>query len=230
MADLGREDQVLAAEVLPSETEEQALARVERRAQALANPHATIELPLPSGTQIVPTTRDEFRALAEDDLYIAFYNMSGRIPDRDWDFSGLDDITIEERQQIARYGQRYQGVRSPTGARMHHYITDGTPMTVEQRVTCVPLERDRRNRDVIRARLKWPATAWITHFSIGSRKSVIVAGQLNKPWAVLPGNALKFGIRISDLMPRETVQKALETGAIRKQLTDGSRPVDTIDG
>jgi hypothetical protein len=199
--------EILDAELLPDETEQTALARVDRRVLAVEAPRA--ELAVLDGLT-VPMTDAEFEALVTGQLYIGFYNLSGQLPDRDWDFSGLEGITDEERQQIARYANRYRGVRTPNGARLHRYLTDGRPLTIATRVAVAPLER-RRNRqgnESLRCFLKVPATTWLTHFAFGTRAhGVLIGAQFVKPMPMLPGNGLAFGMTLSQ------VRTALPSGA-----------------
>ena len=203
---------ILDAEILPDETEQTALVRVERRELATANPAAHVSLDLPGGKQVVPLTDSEFNELVTGQLYIGFYNLSGCLPDRE-EFRGIADLDRNELESMYGPDEAARILSRRKASRQRHMLTDGTPLHVNQRVALVPMHRDeRRTRwggekrdDVLRCRYTFKETCWVTHFAIGSRTSgVLVGAQFNQPMPFLPGNGFKFGVSLTQ------VRQALE--------------------
>ncbi len=213
------------------ETEEQALARIGRRAQASANPYALMEVALPTETQSIAITQEEHRELVEGQLFIGFANKSGRIPEPA-DFIGDDESRDYWRQRL--------GYRRMLGS----------GEAVSERVALVPLHRRiKHHRDgtkgdpTLRAELTWDVTSWVTHAIIGSKKfGVIATLEFNTPYPVKPGNRFKLGIKLSDLLATRRMldaacdecdgrgavleagtywEKCPKCGGAKKLLTDG---------
>jgi hypothetical protein len=189
---------IVDAEILPDETEPQALARVERAEVAVLD-GVVVDIDLPGGRTSIAVTHEDAKALKAGQLYIGFYNLSGMLPDRE-DFEGLTDKSDQERREMGLPPRRPQ-------ERLHKYLPDPTkPFMVSNRVALAPIHKETRGRwyaektDVLNVRLTWEATAWVTHFAIGTRKDgILFGGQLNQPLAVKPGNGLKFAIKLADV-------------------------------
>ncbi len=177
---------------LPDESPSQALARIEKQHAIDRNPRAEI--------QIDPHTKiklsdEQFEALMREDLVIAFYNLSNRLPEP-YDFDGLADKTDEECMSM--YGRTRSSY-----LRGHLLMDDNTkPLEVSKQLATAPMQR-RENRagiKTINAHLQFQKTGWITHFAIGSRThGILMGGEFGKPIPTKPGNGFTFGVRLEQV-------------------------------
>lgn len=182
-------------EVLPSETPRDALARVKRR------DHSTSALALDIGGQHlrVPVHADDVTALVGEQLYIAFYNCSGQIPEQE-DFEGLQGKTDEE--EYAMYGRRKRQRTRLLVAQNSSSIDE--PLTVERRIAVAPIHRTRAGirydgAELLKVKLTFDQLAWVTHVAIGNEKhGVMMAAAFATPIAMKPGNGLTFSINLDE--------------------------------
>lgn len=182
------------------ETLEQALARIDRQALAVRQPHAVLD-----GNGAVPqlVSEDDWKALTADQLYVAFYNLSGQVPEP-YEFEGYANKTDQERREMGL----------PPRVRL---LGTGAPFTAQAQLRMVPMYLSRRRAgDVLTSRCTFETLGWVTHFAIGTAsRGILLAGEFMTPIPMQPGNGFSFGLKL-------TPMTALPTDVVR-QLEEGHR-------